>query len=119
MFPRDFPPAYVSARPQIEPVLSSRGFRLTSEHFEPESFGSAYAEYRKDDFWLRLIWDGKDGWLSIDVARTKGHYPGHADWKDLELELGRRPPGIFRLDPASLPSRIGEIREAVAQAIPT
>ena len=114
---REFPSAFNAAREQIEPVLSAHGFRLTRECFEPESFGSAYAEYRKEGSWLRLIWDGKDAWLWLSVARPIGRPPSISDWHDLEQEQTGRPVHVFPVDADSFPTRIGQVHEALILAI--
>jgi hypothetical protein len=117
MFARELPKPYELARSEIEPILSSNHYRFVSETYDAESFGSAYAEYRKDDTWLRLIWDGKDHWLAMSVARTVDRPPGIADWHDMEYQLDGAPKGVFLLDAASLPQRIGELRDALKRLI--
>jgi hypothetical protein len=117
MFARDLPKPYEIARSEFEPILSSNGFRFVSETYAPESFGSAYAEYRRDVTWLRLIWDGKDHWLAMSVARPVDRPPGIDDWQDLEYQLDGAPKRVMQLDAAYLPQRLGELRDALERLI--
>jgi hypothetical protein len=113
IFDRDLPKPYEIARSELEPFLSSNHYRFVRETFDSESFGSAYAEYRKDDIWLRLIWDGKDYWLWMSVARPVDRPPGITDWHDLKYVLDGAPKGVLPLDADYLPQRIGELRDAL------
>lgn len=52
----------------VDRSLTARGFRLVREVYEHATFGSAYAEWRRGDARLRVIWDGKERWLVADSS---------------------------------------------------
>jgi hypothetical protein len=63
---RHHPAFFEHARVVIEPVLDRLGFSLAEEHYHQRSFGSAIAVYTRRGGELRLIWDGREGTLSVD-----------------------------------------------------
>jgi hypothetical protein len=113
MFDRELPRPFLLGREQLEPELVSAGFRLASDQFDPGAFGSALSEYRGPARRLRIVWDGKDRWLWIQVSRPGKEHPAYNDWSDLEHELGLRPQAIYAVDDHSLARRLSELRAAL------
>ncbi len=87
-------PVMELALKRLEPILSSAGYRLASARVDPEAFGSALAEYKRREHRLRIVWDGKDQWLWLQVSNTGPRLPRETDWRDLETTVGRTPKGV-------------------------
>ena len=63
-------------------LLTTVGFESTHE-YNRKAFGSWYVEIASTPP-LRLVWDGKDGWLILQ-ERTDEMFNGQPVWKDLEV----------------------------------
>ncbi len=87
-------PVMELALARLEPILSSAGYRLASARIVPEAFGSALTEYKTRQHRLRIVWDGKDQWLWLQVSGTGPRMPRETDWRDLETMVGRMPKGV-------------------------
>src|SRR4051812_36498387 len=105
---------YLAAREAIEAVLDSAGFRLAGESHYPDSFGSADAEYRGRHQRVRLVWDGKDRFLGLSVARVtnSGQHPAPDQWHPLEPVHGAAPSQFLRAGPGA-DGRIRELTDAL------
>jgi hypothetical protein len=103
------PPAvFLRAKARFAASLSSIGLTQVHEEFQPEAFGSAFAEYRGSRGALRLVWDGKDGALFAYVLLPGGQ------WTDVEyLQAGEAQP----IDRDSSDQRIERVLEAALAAL--
>jgi len=113
VFPRDLPDPFRLARSQLEPALASAGFRLATECYDPEAFGSVYTEYVGRGRRLRLIWDGKDRWLWIEAGPAGEEHPSLADWHDLEREFEIASDRITPVDAQTAPARLANLKSAL------
>ena len=105
---------YLAARAAIEAVLDPAGFRLAGECHYPDSFGSAHADYRGRHQRVRLVWDGKDRFLGLSVARVtnSGQHPAPDHWHSLEPADAAAP--VQSLQPGlGAEGRIAELRDAL------
>jgi hypothetical protein len=111
---REINDIYLAGRVAIEAVLDSAGFRLASECHYPDSFGSAHAEYRGHHQRVRLVWDGKDRFLGLSVARvTNGsQHPAPDHWQSLEPVDAAAPVQFLNPGPGAQ-KRIAELSEAL------
>ena len=107
---------YFAAREAIEAILEAAGFHLASECHYPDSFGSADAEYRGRHQRIRLVWDGKDRFLGLTVARVinSGQHPGPDQWRAIEAK-GATPPAQFLQAGSGAEKRIAELRDALRE----
>ena len=81
-------PVWAQCLAAVEPELESLGFRLASESAHYASFGSALVEYEHSRARIQLIWDGRDHWIDVKVARASA--PDH--WSALEALPVAPPP---------------------------
>ena len=95
------------ARPVFDDLLGGYGFRPAAEHHYHESFGSAVVEYVRRGLRFRIIWDGRDGILTAEVAELSGHEDANR-WSDLVLLIHGHPASV---DEARAPERISHLRE--------
>jgi hypothetical protein len=71
---------------RLSAKLLTEGFQIHSQISTPKDFGSRYTEWRNenDKYALRLIWDGKESWFSIEESPlTKTSAPN--SWTDIVL----------------------------------
>lgn len=61
-------------------LLKGEGFS-TTERYDAEAFGSWLVEVKVDPR-LRVVWDGKDGWLIVQ-RKTTELFDGQPVWDDL------------------------------------
>lgn len=98
------PPFHQRAFAELRPTLEGLGFSLAVEHFDHHASESVYVEYRRDEKWIRIIWDGQEGVLLAHVSRAQENV-----WTDVETTPGS-PPAIDRdLDD----ERIERMRNAI------
>ena len=111
---RALDPVFLRARTVIEDVLDSAGYHLAAEAHYPDAFGSADAEYRGRHERIRLVWDGKDQWLGLSVARpvASNQHPRASEWQALEPQSAAAPQQFLRPGSAA-DARIAELREAL------
>lgn len=102
------PPLFESAREQLALLLASHRFRLGALDYES---GNAYAEFWRPGLRLRLVWEGTERSLWIDVAPESGaNLIGR--WQDIEWQLaGERLP----LNTDRSEARVGELLGAVGR----
>ena len=111
---RALDPIFIQARTVIEDVLDSAGYHLAAETHYPDAFGSADTEYRGRHERIRLVWDGKDRWLGLSIAKTaaSNQHPLSSEWRPLEPERATAPQQFLRSGVAA-DARIAELREAL------
>jgi hypothetical protein len=63
-------PVWTQCLQRIEPMLAAVGFRLASESAHYSSFGSAVVEYENARARIEVVWDGRDRWIDVRVARS-------------------------------------------------
>jgi hypothetical protein len=118
MMDRNLDPVFLKVRTILEETLDGAGYRLAAESHFPSAFGSADVEYRGRHERIRLVWDGKDRWLGLSVARVSAsnQYPAAGDWRPLDLESSSAPQQFLREGPTT-DARIAELREALVRHI--
>jgi hypothetical protein len=81
------PPIYVRARNQLDSVFLKVGFERDYERFDWSSFGSIYACYRQKHgpIQLRIVWDGRDSYLSVDRSVDGERFEAIA-WTELRRD---------------------------------
>ena len=67
---------------RIEKNFLDNGYEATYYLNSPEAFGSQYVTHRKGDKSIRLVWDGKDPYISLDT-RLNDNNRDSASWKNL------------------------------------
>lgn len=69
---------------QLSAKLMTSGFKIHSKTSTPRGFGSRYTEWRNeiDKFALRLIWDGKESWFSVEESPFSSPSPPNS-WADI------------------------------------
>jgi hypothetical protein len=78
-------PVILGIRDVVETELERLGFRLSSEQFHYEAFGSAQFEYHRRGTRLRLVWDGKDQWAWISLApQPTDAFPHPSTYRDID-----------------------------------
>jgi hypothetical protein len=109
-------PVFLQARAAVEAVLDAAHYHLAAESHAPDAFGSAEVEYRGRHERIRLIWDGKDRWLGLSVARppASNQHPRSGDWRPIEPEGTAAPQQFLRLGPGT-DARIADLRAALVQ----
>jgi hypothetical protein len=65
-------------------LLESAGFSTTGTYHR-KSFGSWFVEVDTDPL-LRVLWDGKDGWLSVERQTDETLPNGQPGWRVLWVE---------------------------------
>ena len=55
-----------SIKQRTEELLKNKGFELAEEQYSPKNFGSWYTEYSKGHNWVRLVWDGREGYINFE-----------------------------------------------------
>ncbi len=106
---------FLQAREAIEGVLVKYGFRIDRESYYHAAFGSAEVQYRHRAHWLRLSWDGKDGylWLAGAISVDQHTYPSANAWHPLDQPLATRQSTLF-LEPGPLAeTRIRELLDQI------
>ena len=105
-----WPEPFLRAKEFLEPIALAGGFRFVLTEQE-EDGRNAFAEYRRPNELLRLVWEGTDGVLWLEAARERdAQLIGR--WTDIEWILaGRRLP----LNPDAGDERIAELVSALAE----
>jgi hypothetical protein len=80
---RELNPVFAQARSVLERALDAAGFTLSQEWYGPQSFGSTYADYRNGHRRVKLLWDGKDGFLILLGAYVTARIPEPREWQPL------------------------------------
>ena len=70
----------------------ARGLSDFDERSDPASFGSRYITARQAGGALRLVWDGKEGALTLEI--THGPPGGPTSWLGLFRARGRSGEGV-------------------------
>lgn len=63
---------FAEAQGLLMPSLVRAGFACSEERYDKQSFGSQYSLFRSPFTQVRLIWDGKDRWLTLQCDRLPG-----------------------------------------------
>ena len=114
---RELNPVFKQARSRLERALDAARFTLSQEWYGPQSFGSAYADYRNGHRRIKLVWDGKDGFLILLAAYVTAQIPEPRDWQSL---LTQRSPLALRPGPeadAWSDALAGALDDYLAQAV--
>ena len=74
----------------IEPPLSRGGFSKVEEETYPEAFGSRYATFGNGKEFIRLTWDGKEGWFVLE-SNPANSVTFEYGWIDILLQFFRPP----------------------------
>jgi hypothetical protein len=75
-------PLFAEACRVMLKCFGSRAWELQEFSFNAPAFGSMHAVYRCNSKYFRVVWDGRDATVSVDVA--DGHKPSeHHIWSDL------------------------------------
>ena len=69
---------YYQIKGALIAVLTSAGFRETTERLEPDVFGSAWSEFSDGNKTLRMVWDGKDGRGFVQIQKDR-------EWEDIPI----------------------------------
>jgi len=111
---RELSPVFQKARDAVESVLDKYGFQLMSEVIHHGHMGSGYMEYHHRAHWIRLYWDGKEGWLSLAgaISSDQHTFPDPASWKDLDPESPAPQFSFLRPGPAA-DARIAELLDQI------
>ena len=99
--------AIAEAKGVFDPFLARYGFRLAVEHYDHESFGSAYLEYARRGLRFRLVWDGRDSFLLAQVAEVDGDAQAN-EWVDLEVTVNGH---VSAVPEAQRPGRVEHLRQ--------
>jgi hypothetical protein len=92
----------------VLPLYTEHGLRLVDARDDPQAFGSRYVTFGDASRHLRLTWDGKEKWFTLEVDEEPGKTKWEG-WIDLTLQ---------RFDPAEATDRwIEEIIEDVRGAL--
>jgi hypothetical protein len=59
--------AFEQARDQLDAILAPRKFRLAQEVYNHASFGSKLAVWSRRGGSMRLVWDGREDMLLLEV----------------------------------------------------
>jgi hypothetical protein len=94
-----------AARTVFDTLLASFGFKLSAEHVDYESFGTAWVEYYRRGLRLRLVWDGKEGFLLVLVANAE-EQRRTSEWLEY-LVRGK----VSSADVARAPERVAELSD--------
>ena len=68
----------------IKPILIKSGFSEIERKSHPEAFGSCYITFSDEREFIRLVWDGKEGWFVIESMPVSSLTPG---WIDILLQF--------------------------------
>jgi hypothetical protein len=68
----------------IKPILIEGGFWEVERKSHPEAFGSCYITFKDEKEFIRLVWDGKEGWFVIESMPIDSITPG---WVDILLQF--------------------------------
>ena len=71
----------------IQALLRENGLALGLARYHPEAFGAWYVEVVVAPP-LRIVWDGRDGWLLVQV-KTSEVLNGSDVWRDIWIEKER------------------------------
>ncbi len=82
--------SFEDIRDRLEAILAPVKFRLGAEVYDYASFGSMYAVWSRRGEDIRLLWDGKEGYLLLE-ARTDG------EWRLLAEPLVHTPDAVEQL----------------------
>ena len=62
---------------QFEAHVAERlPFELLETHYTPYAFGSGYAVYRIRGYLVELVFDGKDGFVTVNISAKHAAHPG-------------------------------------------
>jgi hypothetical protein len=76
---------YRTARTRFDHLLVDEyKFKLAYEQYDYESFGNARVEYSRRGIRLRLIWDGREGILTLQYQRRALSRIPLGGWHDVE-----------------------------------
>ncbi len=70
----------------IEPPLTQSGFSKVEEKSHPEAFGSRYTTFGDGKEFIRLTWDGKEGWFVLESVPTSS-VTFESGWADILLQF--------------------------------
>jgi len=100
------PPLFDTARERLLSLVAGYGFRPARVEYEQDS---AFAEYWGRGLRLRLVWEGREQALWVDVApEAGGEVVGR--WRDVEWEVaGQKLP----LDQDTTDARVERLLDAV------
>lgn len=56
---------------EVERLLLARGYEKTRHREDPGDWGSLYTVYEKPEWLVRLIWDGREGGLTLRIYRRR------------------------------------------------
>jgi hypothetical protein len=70
----------------IVPPLAQRGFSNVEEKIHPESFGSRHTAFGNGKEFIRLVWDGKEGWFVLESIPTSSA-TFTSGWADILLQF--------------------------------
>ena len=113
---RDLDAVYLQARSAVEDILDHAGYRLAAESHYFDAFGSAHAEYRGRHERVRLVWDGKDRWLGLSVAKvaSSNQHPRSEDFRPLDVKMPSAPSQFLRLG-STTDARVAELSDALVR----
>lgn len=114
---RELNPVFKQARSILERTLDAARFTLSQEWHGPQSFGSAYADYRNGHRRIKLVWDGKDGFLILLGASVMAGIPEPREWQSL---LTQKSPLSLRPGPEAdvwIDAMADALNEYLAQAV--
>ena len=70
----------------LEPPLTQNGFFKVEEKSHPEAFGSRYTTLGDGKEFIRLTWDGKEGWFVLESIPTSS-VTFESGWADILLQF--------------------------------
>lgn len=57
--------------------------QILEHQYSPCSFGSWWCTFRKSGKIYRITYDGRDGFISLEIDISNSHISGKPDWKDI------------------------------------
>jgi len=88
-------PLFAEACRVMRKCFGSRAWELQDFSFNAPAFGSMHAVYRCDGKCFRVVWDGRDAAVSVQIA--DGHKPSaHHTWND--LAFAKDVPSLSRME---------------------
>ena len=70
----------------IESPLTQRGFSKVEEKSHPEAFDSHYTTFGDGKEFIRLTWDGKEGWFVLESIPASS-VTFETGWADILLQF--------------------------------
>jgi hypothetical protein len=70
----------------VEPPLTRSGFSKIDEKSHPEAFGSRYITFGDGREFIRLTWDGKEGWFVLESIPASS-VAFESGWADILLQF--------------------------------